>query len=368
MLKHIKKIIMIFISIILLIVVSTILFLWLAPQIGKTPSGLDLERIKTSPNYNGEIFINKTITNEAKFKDVYKSIPKFFSNKIGFPPDTLPAKFQMDQKNNDSSMFITWFGHSAFMLEVAEKKILIDPMFGKSTSPIYVTNKRFPYRNDIPVDSIKDIDYVLFSHDHYDHLDYPTIKKIKNDVGHFYVPLGVGTHLKYWNVEENKVSQYDWWETVKTDDLELIFCPSRHFSGRGFTGRNTSLWGSWVIRIASFNIYFSGDSGYGEHFKEIGEKLGPFDFAMIECGQYNKAWSNIHMMPEESAQAGKDLKADLVMPIHWGAFKLSIHEWDEPVKRFTKKADELGLNYIHPKIGERFELGKDFPKQEWWKL
>jgi L-ascorbate metabolism protein UlaG (beta-lactamase superfamily) len=159
----------------------------------------------------------------------------------------------------------------------------------------------------------------------------------------------------------------DWWDELQVDDLKLAFTPSRHFSGRGLNNRFSTLWGSWVIQGESDNIYFSGDGGYGPHFKEIGEKYGPFDFAMMECGQYNERWKEIHMMPEQTAQAGVDIQAKVIMPIHWAAFSLAMHSWTDPVERVLKKADELELPVLVPKIGSFIELdGKIQTRDKWW--
>jgi L-ascorbate metabolism protein UlaG (beta-lactamase superfamily) len=159
----------------------------------------------------------------------------------------------------------------------------------------------------------------------------------------------------------------DWWDSNDFEGLKFTCTPARHFSGRGITDRATTLWCSWAIKSDTENLFFSGDSGYGPHFKEIGEKLGPFDFAMMECGQYNKQWSSIHMMPEETVDAAMDVKASIAMPIHWGAFTLAFHSWTDPVERFTKKAKSLNLPICTPRIGEAIVISKVYPKSEWWK-
>ena len=167
--------------------------------------------------------------------------------------------------------------------------------------------KRFSKELTISIEKLPQIDAVILSHDHYDHLDYESIKKLHPKVGHFFAPLGLGVHLLEWGVPEGKITELDWWGQTTFEDLTLISTPSQHFSGRGLTDRDKTLWCSWVIQSEDEKIFFSGDSGYGDHFKSIGEKYGPFDFAMMECGQYNSLWSEIHMFPEETAQAGVDV-------------------------------------------------------------
>ncbi|MEL6650741.1 MAG: MBL fold metallo-hydrolase [Bacteroidota bacterium] len=271
-------------------------------------------------------------------------------------------------QNPDSVTRVSWFGHSAFLLQIDGVNLLLDPMLGKTPSPHpWMGTKRYTDQLPINIEDLPHIDAVLISHDHYDHLDYESIVKLRDKVDAFFVPLGVGAHFVRWGVPEEKITEHNWWEESQFEGLTLACTPARHFSGRGLTDRMTTLWSSWVIIGQQDTIYFSGDSSYGPHFKEIGEKYGPFDFAMMECGQYNKMWKDVHMMPEETAQAGVDVKAKLLMPIHWGAFTLALHSWTDPIERVSKKAKELGLTITTPKIGEPIFLRKEsFPTEPWW--
>ena len=192
-------------------------------------------------------------------------------------------------------------------------------------------------------------------------------KKLKDKVDKFYVPLGIKAHLTSWGVDATKITEFDWWENINFKGVEFISAPARHFSGRGITNRNSTLWCSWVLKSDNSNIFFSGDSGYGKHFKEIGEKYGPFDFAMVECGQYNEQWSQIHMTPEETIQASIDVKSSLTMPIHWGSFKLALHSWDDPIIRVSAQAKVLNVKITTPKIGEAIVLSEEnYPSEKWW--
>ena len=228
--------------------------------------------------------------------------------------------------------------------------------------------KRFSKELPIAIEKLPKIDAIVISHDHYDHLDYESIKKLKHKVDRFFVPLGLANHLLKWEVEKEKITELDWWQEANFENLKFISTPSQHFSGRGLTDRDKTLWCSWVIQSEKEKIFFSGDSGYGSHFKEIGDKYGPFDFAMMECGQYNELWQEIHMFPEQTAQAGIDVKAKKLMPIHWGSFKLAQHAWTEPVERVVKKAEELNLKLIIPEIGKSTILeDSTFNYSKWWK-
>ena len=267
-----------------------------------------------------------------------------------------------------SNVKVTWFGHSALLLEVNNRKIFLDPMLGKIPAPHpWLGSKRFNEDLPMKIEDIPQIDAVLISHDHYDHLDYWSITKLKDKVKMFYVPLGVAAHLKSWGVDESRIVELDWWEEAKFEELTFVSTPSRHFSGRGLFNKDSTLWCSWVIKSENTKIFFSGDGGYSKTFKEIGEKFGPFDLTLLECGQYNEGWSEIHMMPEETVQTHIDLRGELLMPIHWGAFKLSIHPWQEPVERLLKKANSLNVKVTTPKIGEPVILGKSVPSSNWWK-
>lgn len=262
---------------------------------------------------------------------------------------------------------VTWFGHSTLMLQFAGKTILIDPVFSERASPFqFMGPKRFPGTDVYSTEDLPSIDYVLISHDHYDHLDYNTIKELDGKTSAFYVPLGVGAHLRRWGVAPTKITELDWWQEAHLNaDMLLAFAPARHFSGRTFE-QNTTLWGSFVLKSKDHSIYLSGDSGFGPHFKEIGNKYGPFDITFLECGQYNKLWPYIHMAPEETAQAHLDLKGKLLMPIHWGKFPLAMHAWKEPVERLFKKATELNLQVVTPMIGEQLVVGKTVQLNKWW--
>lgn len=349
------------------LVLAVIIFVNLSPQIGQKPSGEHLEAISKSQNYGDESFVNLTETTTGDIWAALKVMPEMFSGNGKSPSKPLPVEFTNNPSQAvDSLVHLTWYGHSAFLLETQNVRILIDPMLGDVASPTSMGSKRFEYQQPIPIERIENIDVVLISHDHYDHLDYPTIQKIKEEVSHFITPLGVGSHLRAWGVAAEKITELDWWQQIQLEDVVYTACPSRHFSGRGLTDRNATQWSSWVLKTETSNLYFSGDGGYGSHFSQISEAHGPFDFAMLECGQYNQAWSDIHMMPEETVQAGLDLRAELVMPIHWGAFRLAPHSWTDPITRFTNTADEKQLRYILPTIGQRFQLGVEFPKSEWW--
>ncbi|MGE6591071.1 MBL fold metallo-hydrolase [Bacillus mycoides] len=301
-------------------------------------------------------------------KDIIGLMTDYFKMKTKLRPvKNLPIV--LSNKNNESLESVTWFGHSAALLKIEGKKLLLDPMFGDASSPFPVFNsKRYSGAFSLEYDELQEIDAIIISHNHYDHLNYKSIMQLKDRANHFYVPIGVARYLIKWGVSPNKISEHNWWEEITFDNIKLVCAPARHFSGRSMTDKDRSLWCSWLILGQETKVFFSGDSGYAPHFKEIGEKYGPFDLTLMECGQYDTRWSAIHMLPEETVQAHIDVKGELLVPIHWGAFTLALHEWSDPIERVTKEANRLGVNIATPQIGEAITLqSKDYPTAAWWR-
>ena len=373
--KILKFVSLTILSLIILITAVGIVFVNFSKEFGANPSDEKVAKYAQESNFNSadKKFENLIPTSmDMSFKSMMGSLSEFIKgNPNGRPSEELSlVKIDSLQvvKNTNKTRLI-WFGHSSFLLQIEGKNILLDPMLGNVPAPHpLLGGKRYTKELPIEIEKLPVIDAIIISHDHYDHLDYGSIQKLKEKTKAFYVPLGVSAHFEAWGVSAESIKEMNWWEETQLGDVNLAFTPSRHFSGRGLTNRNTTLWGSWVIIGKEDTLYFSGDSGYGPHFKEIGEKYGPFDFAMMECGQYNEKWSQIHLMPEETAQAGLDVKAKTIMPIHWGAFTLALHDWNDPVIRVSVAAKKLNLELITPKIGESIWL-EDLKAStsEWWK-
>ena len=263
---------------------------------------------------------------------------------------------------------ITWFGHSSFLLQQGGKNILLDPVFSRSTSPFqFLGPQRFSDSLPATIEKLPHIDLVLISHDHYDHLDYESIQKLAGKTTMFFVPLGLAAHLRKWGVTNGQITELDWWDEREFEGFTLTCTPSRHFSGRTMTDRFATLWCSWVLRAGDTKIFFSGDSGYGPHFKQIGDKYGPFDLDLLECGQYDPLWPNVHMTPEQTMQAHLDLRGKRMIPMHWGAFVLAFHAWTDPVERVLAAGAKVDATVITPKIGEVVRLkSKQYPIERWW--
>ncbi|MEC5241452.1 MBL fold metallo-hydrolase [Bacillus mycoides] len=301
-------------------------------------------------------------------KDIIGLMTDYFKMKTKLRPvKNLPIV--LSNKNNESLESVTWFGHFASLLKIEGKKLLLDPMFGDASSPFPVFNsKRYSGAFSLEREDFKEIDAIIISHNHYDHLNYKSIMRLKDRAKHFYVPIGVARYLIKWGVSPNKISEHNWWDEITFDNIKLVCAPARHFSGRSMTDKDRSLWCSWLILGQETKVFFSGDSGYAPHFKEIGNKYGPFDLTLMECGQYDTRWSAIHMLPEETVQAHIDVKGELLVPIHWGAFTLALHEWSDPIERVTKEANRLGVNITTPQIGEAIPLkSREYPTSAWWR-
>lgn len=358
----------------LIITIIMVLFMNLSPQFGRGISPKQKIAFEKLEHYKKGKFIN---SEPFTIKMDVHSVAEMFKNAVSGHPHIRPEKdievlrFDLNQlhSNLNGSARVVWLGHSSFLIEMENKVILIDPVFSDFAAPhSLLGKKRYNSEMSFSLSALKKIDAVIISHDHYDHLDYPTIKKIKDKVEHFIVPLGVGNHFEEWGINAAKIQELDWWEETSLGGLKIVLTPSRHSSGRGLNDQSSTLWGSLCFLGQNQKIFFSGDGGYGSHFMDIGNKYGPFDFGMIECGQYDENWKGMHMVPEESVQAGIDAKVKVFMPIHWGAFALANHTWTDPVERFKAKAKELNASISTPSIGQSILVkSPQYPHADWWK-
>ena len=370
-LKRVLKLTMlIFLAVLVIATVAVFSFLQL-DSFGKDPSGARLERIKKSPNYVNGSFVNLVDTPVmAENANYFKIARAYFSPVDNIQPNfTLPSVKTDLKKAPPVRPTFTYFGHSAYMLQVDGKNILMDPVLSKRISPVqWAGGKGYAGTHVFEVKDLPEINFIFLSHDHYDHTDYETLKQFAGKPTKFIVPLGVGAHLEHWGIAPANITELDWWEeTSAIAGIKVTATPARHFSGRSLA-RGKSLWASYVLQTPHYKFFFGGDSGYEKHFAAIGEKFGPFDLAILECGQYNEMWPYIHMMPEQTAQAGIDLGAKVIWPVHWGKFTLALHAWNDSPKRITKVADELRLKLTTPIIGEQIIIGTTYPNRNWWEL
>jgi L-ascorbate metabolism protein UlaG (beta-lactamase superfamily) len=345
---------------------------------GKLPSGKHLQRLQQSPHYREGAFQNLSPTPVKPEGVSYWKMSKEFFKKH---PETVPQAALPFIKTNLSALsgpepVLVWFGHSSYLVRINDKNFLVDPVFSGNAAPLSFMVKAFAGSNEYKAEDMPFIDYLILTHDHYDHLDFKTIREMRNKAGKIYCSLGISSHLHHWGVDGSIITEMDWWDSLQLEDgIRLTAAPARHFSGRGIK-RGQTLWSSFILQTTAHNIYLGGDSGYDRHFKEIGEKFGPFDLAILESGQYNSMWPLIHMMPEETVQAAVDLKAKAMVPVHWGKFRLGMHPWNEPVKRVLAKAGELAkaqatghkVQVVTPKIGEPLRINGNYSTGSWWEF
>jgi len=321
-----------------------------------------------STNYKEGSFVNIEPTSvNPNNVSIVKILKDFNKRPKLVKPDREMPFVKTDLLNiKDEKPSVVWFGHSSYLIKSQGLTILVDPVFSGNASPLKFFGKAFDGADYYDAEHLPNIDLLIITHDHFDHLDYRTISKIHPRVKQIVTPLGVGSHLEYWNIDSNKITELDWWSGCHLDSgIEITATPARHFSGRGIK-RGASLWASFVLRLHGHKIFIGGDSGYDEQFKIIGNKFNGFDLAFLECGQYGVDWPLIHMTPEETVQAAKDLNTDILFPVHWAKFVLSTHVWNEPIRRLTEAAKREAQILVSPLIGESYTIGAEHSQKTWW--
>ncbi|MBC7652986.1 MAG: MBL fold metallo-hydrolase [Oligoflexus sp.] len=326
------------------------------------------EQFRNLPNFSDGVFKNESAT-EFMSKD--GSFLKILKEWINKPKDNKPkniipiVKTDLINFNPGSELKMIWFGHSSYLIYIEGKKILVDPVFNIA-SPISIMGKPFQMSYDYSAQDFPEIDILLITHDHYDHLDYQFFKSILSKIKQIVTSKDVEAHLKLWGATENQITSLNWNESSSVGNFNFICLPARHFSGRKFK-RSTTLWSSFALKTENYNLYLGGDSGFDTHFEKIGNQYGPFDLAILECGQYGKYWPFIHMTPEETVKASKLLKAKVLMPVHWAKFALSTHSWTEPIERAVLEAKKENVSILTPQIGEPFGLSENQNFSKWWR-
>lgn len=361
-----------FIATLLALCAAAALFIFLHPAFGGSPNEEQKRRYEKSGHYANGKFANPDPAGMGLRVSGYFSMVKELVSgaEDRAPAGPLPVT-SLDWSNIEAEEDrVAWFGHSAILLMIDGKKILVDPMLGPAASPVSFAGSKRYSEDLLPIiDEMPPIDAVFITHDHYDHLDYPSIRKLRDKVGRFFVPYGVSAHLIRWGVAMERITEFNWWDELEFQGLTVALTPSRHFSGRGLLDRDATLWGGWVILGKRTRFYTSGDGGYGPHFREIGEKYGPFDIALMEGGQYDRRWPGVHMTPEEAVQAYADVKGKTMMLVHWGAFTLAFHGWAEPIERAIAEADKANAKLVVPRIGELVPINgeRTAVQAPWWK-
>lgn len=328
--------------------------------------------LRKSPNFANETFVNRSDKARKPAMTFFQAVYRFLMAKNPAPQPKKPLPFvplsAASFKTPPADGFrVTWLGHSTTFIELDGLKIMTDPVFGERASPFsWLGPKRFQ-KAPIDIAEVPELDAVIISHDHYDHLDMESVKFLDGRVQKFFTPLGVGSHLEKWGIDKNKITELDWWSEAEiVPGVRVAATPAQHFSGRGLFDRNSTLWASWVIIGKEQRLFFSGDTGFHGGFAKIGERYGPFDLAMIENGAYSENWPDVHMAPEETVEAAKQLKSKRFMPIHWGTFNLALHPWYDPAQQVHRLAKERGVTVVQPKLGEFVTDKAPWPVAQWW--
>jgi L-ascorbate metabolism protein UlaG (beta-lactamase superfamily) len=337
----------------------------LVNSLGKNPEGKSLASFDTLSNYKNGNFQNLVIRPDSTIK--HNRLFTMFRDHLGpvRPPSALPWVNTNLKTLPANPPNIVWFGHSSLLIKTLQGNILIDPVFSNHAGPIPGVIRAFKGTKHYHAEDMPTIDVLVISHDHYDHLDYRTLKKLKSKIKIAVVPVGVGSHLLYWGFDPKKIIELNWNQSVMlADGLRFTATPAQHHSQRTFNKENKTLWASYVIQAGRYRIFYGGDGGYGPHFKQIGQQYGPFDLVLLECGQYNQPY--VHLGLGQPAQAAIDLRARLLQPIHWAKFPEANHPWNEPIKTLLPAAEKLGIQVNVPRIGEPYTLGDPPKKLDWW--
>ncbi len=326
------------------------------PALGGAVVDARRERIQDSPNFDGTRFLNAIETPQG-VKEIGSVAKEFISGKQQREPKAahpifMPPKGSLVPGKGED-LRVTWLGHSSTLLEIDGHLVLTDPVFGPRAAPVsWMGPKRF-HPAPVAAEDLPPLDVILISHDHYDHLDYPTIMKLAARKTQWVTTMGVGAHLEAWGVPAERITELDWWQAAQFKGLNITATPSRHFQGRGPSAAAETFWASWAIQGPKSSAWFSGDTGpWDDGFAEIGERFGGFDLTMIEIGAWHPSWGNIHLGPDNAARVHELVKGKTMMPVHWGTFSLAMHAWDQPIQRLTELAEQRSIQLLSPMMGE----------------
>jgi len=337
---------------------------------GASPTGKRLERIQTSAQWKGSSFDNRL---ERVDGSVGKMMRQwiFGGSDYRLPDEPIvivKTAAKLFETAPSSGLRVTWLGHSTLLIEIDGSRLLVDPVWGERTSPFtWMGPERF-FAPPLALEDLPDLDGVIISHDHYDHLDYPTVRRMRDLDVPWIVPLGVGAHLERWGLPRERIVELDWWESTRVKDLTITCTPARHFSGRAvlFTDQNATLWAGWALNGPTHRVFYSGDTAMQDEFIEIGEKLGPFDLTLIESGAYNALWADVHLGPEQAVRAHQLVRGRVMLPVHWGLFNLALHGWTEPIERILAAAKLAGVKVVMPPPGGTVEPETAGEVTPWW--
>jgi L-ascorbate metabolism protein UlaG (beta-lactamase superfamily) len=336
-------------------------------SIGGQPTGARAERVARSPQYRDGAFRNAAVASTAlRAGDVMDTVRDMIFGKEHRRPSGPVPLVTCVERPATSGLYVTWYGHSSALVEIDGARVLFDPVWGERVSPSALVGPKRLHPAPVALAELPTLDAIVISHDHYDHLDMDTVRAlVRTQRAPFLVPLGVGAHLERWRVPAERIIELDWHDEVSIAGLRIIATPAQHFSGRLFK-RDGTLWTSWTVLGPNKKVFYTGDSGYFDGYAAVGGEHGPFDVALVQVGAYGEAWPTIHMTPEEGVATAVDLKADLLVPVHWGTFSLSTHSWAEPVDRVWLEAKARDVRLAVPRPGERIDADDPPAVDGWW--
>jgi L-ascorbate metabolism protein UlaG (beta-lactamase superfamily) len=338
---------------------------------GASASGARLERMSASPQWAKDHFENRR---PAVAAPLVESTVRWLTGSSDYAvPDTPIEPLTRARADYDkppaSGLRVTWLGHSTLLLEIDGRRVLMDPVWGERPSPLPFMGPERWYAPPLPLDELPDLDAILISHDHYDHLDHPSVLALMERGTPWIVPLGIGAHLEYWGMPAEQIVELDWWQSHRIGEVTLTATPARHFSGRTMPNMSggPTLWAGWSVAGPEHRAYYSGDTSLFDELVEIGERLGPFDLTMIESGAYDPSWADVHLGPEQAVRAHELVRGKVMLPVHWGLFDLALHGWTEPIERVLAAAEEHGVTVLSPQPGEMLEPATPPPtRARWW--
>jgi L-ascorbate metabolism protein UlaG (beta-lactamase superfamily) len=341
------------------------------PQFGATMEGARLARAQANPQYREGRFVNLEPEAPSDTSLIDYTLRQMSGNEVRVPPKPIPVlavdKTALAGAPPPSGLRAFWIGHASMYVEVDGQRLLLDPVFAERVSPLPVGPARF-HPPPVALADLPRIDAVLISHDHYDHLDMDTVRFLAQRGTRFFVPLGIGAHLERWGVPTAQIDEMEWWQERMLGTVRIVCTPTRHYSGRSFNNRSSTLWSSWSVLGPRHRFFYSGDTGYAKLFKDIGARFGPFDMAFVKIGAYGpgQAWTDIHMTPEQAVQVFRDVRGKRMFPVHWSTFNLAYHDWDEPIRRTLAEADRAGVELVTPRVGEMVDADQPFASTRWW--
>ncbi|WP_197526005.1 MBL fold metallo-hydrolase [Gemmatimonas aurantiaca] len=356
-------------TLLLLALVGAVGLWWAARDaLGGVVDGERLTRASQSPQWRHERFGNPLPRVDSA---MLNTLVAFAFGGSAYRVPGAPLPMQVRHRADYSSppatgLRVTWLGHSTMLLEIDGARVLIDPVWGERVSPFsFMGPKRF-HAPPLAMSELPDVDVVVISHDHYDHLDMPTVKALRDHHVRWMVPLGVGAHLQAWGIPSGEITELDWWEDARVGDVTLTATPARHFSGRSLGDADRTLWSGWVIATAAHRVFYSGDTAMHEEFDDIGARLGPFDLTMIEAGAYDARWADVHLGPEQAVEAHRLVGGRVLLPVHWGLFDLALHGWTEPIERVFVAAQAAQVTLAMPQPGAMIEPTAMGVQPRWW--